>query len=73
MDELKKINFSMLSSGEQVQVKRISQKVESGQVISEKERQFINDMSSRLKGRKQDLKLTVYEHLNSLPMDPPSS
>jgi|GEM_PF-4977086 len=69
MNELLKIDFSTLSTGEQVQVKRISQKVEAGQDVTEKEKQFIRDMCSRVNGRKQDTKLAVYDHLNSTPMD----
>jgi len=72
MDELPKIDFSMLSTGEQVEVKRIMQKVEAGQEITEKERQFITDMSFRGHGRKQESRLTVYEHLNPMPMSLPS-
>ena len=52
----------MLSTGEQVEVKRIRQKVDTGQVISEKERQFIKDMSSLGRGpaanRKAELSYT---------------
>jgi hypothetical protein len=62
MDELPKIDFSMLSTGEQVEVKRIRQKVETGQIISEKEKRFIRDMSSRGRGpvgnRKAELSYT---------------